>query len=58
MVKIITEVNGKKYELVDSNKGCDDCQLRKRCKHWTVAPKWRMNILCLKLSGVWKEVDA
>jgi hypothetical protein len=56
MIKITNEIDGKKYELVESDNGCDDCSLRKRCKHWTDAPQWGADTLCLKLDGAWREV--
>ena len=56
MIKIINDVNGKKYELVHSDEGCKGCSLRKQCKHWTEAPQWHTKLLCLKLDGIWKKV--
>jgi hypothetical protein len=52
MVKITTEIDGKKYELVKSKGGCKQCDLRESCPD----PYWNDTFLCLKLRGIWKEV--
>lgn len=56
MIKITNEINGKLYELIESDNGCEGCSLRKCCEHWTDAPEWCGCTLCLKLGGIWKEV--
>lgn len=58
MVKIINDVDGKKYELVLSHKGCIECDLERMC--YGVDKKlnviWEESRPCSRLSGVWKEI--
>ena len=58
MVKITNEINGKKFELVPSDKGCIECALERMC--YGVDKKinviWGESLPCSRLFGVWKEV--
>lgn len=59
MVKITTEVDGKKYELVSETCGCKGCDLRKKCDETsplTVNSVFNGCCICAKLHGIWKEV--
>lgn len=53
MIKITNEVDGKKYELVKSDAGCEQCDFQESC---SAAPCWYGMCLCLILEGIWKEV--
>lgn len=59
MIKIINEIDGKKYELVPSDKGCIECDLEKMC--YGVEDKknvvWDITLPCSRLFGVWKESE-
>jgi hypothetical protein len=53
MIKITNEINGKKYELVKSECGCEQCDFQKFC---TSTPCWNEISLCFRLDSIWKEV--
>lgn len=59
MVKITTDIDGKKYELVGEVHLCDGCALLKDgilsgCNEF---PKFNRIAICSKLHGIWKEVE-
>lgn len=57
MIRITNEIDGKKYELVPSHKGCIECDLERMC--YGVDNKrnviWDESLPCSRLFGVWKE---
>lgn len=57
MIKITNEIDGKKYELVRSRRGCKGCAFYTKtgCNIGT-PPKWRCITLCFAIDGIWKEV--
>lgn len=59
MIKITNEIDGKKYELVPSHKGCIECDLEGMC--YGVDKKknviWDDTLPCKSLFGVWQESE-
>jgi hypothetical protein len=59
MVKITTEVNGKKYELVPRG-ACANCDLHgiktTICQIHPTDNSFNGQIVCAVLHGIWKEV--
>lgn len=53
MIKITNEIDGKKYELVKGEGGCEQCDFQKFC---TSNPCWNGISLCFRLDSIWKEV--